>query len=100
MSKLNVVGISVSPSRPSRTTALVSAVLDAIQDEEAVDAQLIDLADSAPTLFASSSYDRLSPAGREMIDDIETADLLIVGDARVSRLLHRGLQACVRPRSP
>ena len=30
MSKLNVVGISGSPSRPSRTTALVSAVLDAI----------------------------------------------------------------------
>src|SRR5271163_4689351 len=77
MSKLNVVGISAS--RPSRTTALVSAVLDAIRDHEAVTAQLIDLADSAPTIFAASSYDRLSPEGREMIDDIEKADLLVVG---------------------
>jgi len=79
MSKLNVVGISGSPSRPSRTTALVSAVLDATRDHEAVTAQLIDLTDSAPTIFAASSYDRLSPEGREMIDDIEKADLLVVG---------------------
>ncbi len=79
MSKHKVVGISGSLSRPSRTSALVSAVLDAIQDREAVTAQLIDLADAAPTLFAASSYDRLSPEGREMIDDIETAHLLIVG---------------------
>src|SRR5277367_5776036 len=94
MSKLNVVGISGSPSRPSRTTALVSAVLDAIRDHEAVTAQLIDLTDSAPTIFAASSYDRLSPEGREMIDDIEKADLLVVGTP-----VYRGsYTASVRPR--
>ena len=79
MSKFNVVGISGSPSSPSRTSALVSAVLDAIQEREPVDAQLIDLATAARGLFATSSVDRLSPESREIIDDIESADLLVVG---------------------
>ncbi len=79
MSELNVVGVSGSQSRPSRTTALVSAVLDSIQELEAADALLYDLADIGPVLFAASSFDRLSAQGREIIEDIEGADLIVVG---------------------
>ena len=84
MSKLNVVGISGSQSRPSRTSALVSAVLDAIQELsrqelEGANTQSYDLADVGPGLFAASSFDRLSAQSREIIEDIEGADLIVVG---------------------
>jgi FMN reductase len=79
VSELNVVGVSGSQSRPSRTTALVSAVLDSIQELEAADALLYDLADIGPVLFAASSFDRLNAQGREIIEDIEGADLIVVG---------------------
>jgi len=79
MSKPGIVAISGSLSRPSRTFALVSTLLEAIQEREPVDAQLIDLANAAPTLFAASSFDRLSSEGRAIIDDVENADLLVVG---------------------
>jgi FMN reductase len=79
MSKLNVVGVSGSQSRPSRTTALVSAVLDSIQKLEAADTLLYDLAEIGPGLFAASSFDRLSAQGLEIIQYIEGADLIVVG---------------------
>jgi FMN reductase len=79
MSKLNVVGVSGSQSRPSRTSALVSAVLDSIQELEAVNIQSYDLADIGPGLFAASSFDRLSAQSREIIEEIEGADLIVVG---------------------
>ena len=58
MSKLNVVSVSGSLSRPSRTAALVSAVLNSIQELEDVDIHSYDLADVGPRLFAASSFDR------------------------------------------
>jgi FMN reductase len=79
MSKFNVVGVCGSQSRPSRTSALVTAVLDAIQELEAVDIHLYDLADVGPGLFVASSFDRLNAQGREIIEDIEGADLIVVG---------------------
>ncbi len=84
MSKLNVVGISGSQSRPSRTSALVSAVLDSIQELsieelEGANTQSYDLADVGPGLFAAASFDRLSAQSREIIEDIEGADLIVVG---------------------
>ena len=84
MSKLTVVGLSGGRSRPSRTSALVSAVLDAVQELtrqelEAANTQSYDLADVGPGLFAASSFDRLSAQSREIIEDIEGADLIVVG---------------------
>jgi FMN reductase len=79
MSKFNVVGVSGSLSRPSRTSALVSAVLDSVQELEAVNIRSYDLADVGPGLFAASSFDRLSPQSRDIIEDIEGADLIVVG---------------------
>jgi FMN reductase len=79
MSKFNVVSVSGSLSRPSRTSALVSAVLDAIQELEDVNIRSYELADVGPGLFAASSFDRLTPQSREIIEDIEGADLIVVG---------------------
>jgi FMN reductase len=79
MTRLSIVGVSGSLSRPSRTSALVSAVLDSVQERVFADSQLLDLADIAQGLFTASSYDRLLPQSRAIIDDIENADLLVVG---------------------
>jgi FMN reductase len=79
MSKFNVVSVSGSLSRPSRTSALVSAVLDSIQELEDVNIRSYELADIGPGLFAASSFDRLSGQSREIIEDIEGADLIVVG---------------------
>ena len=79
MSKLTVVGLSGSMSRPSRTSALVSAVLDSIQELEDVNIHSYDLADVGLGLFAASSFDRLNAESREIIEDIEGADLIVVG---------------------
>jgi FMN reductase len=79
MSKFNVVSVSGSLSRPSRTSALVSAVLDSFQELEAANIHSYELADIGPGLFAASSFDRLSGQSREIIEDIEGADLIVVG---------------------
>ena len=79
MSKLTVVGLSGSLSRPSRTSALVSAVLDSIQELEDVNIHSYDLTDVGLGLFAASSFDRLNAESREIIEDIEGADLIVVG---------------------
>ncbi len=79
MTRLSIVGVSGSLSRPSRTSALVSAVLDSVQERVFADSQLFDLADVAQGLFSASTYDRLLPQSRAIIDDIENADLLVVG---------------------
>jgi FMN reductase len=79
MSKFSVVGVSGSLSRPSRTSALVSAVLDSIQELEAVNISSYDLAEIGAGLFAASSFDRLTAPSREIIEDIEVADLIVVG---------------------
>ena len=70
MSKLTVVGLSGSLSRPSRTSALVSAVLNSIQELEDVNIHWYDLADVGLGLFAASSFDRLNAESREIIEDM------------------------------
>ncbi len=79
MSKLTVVGLSGGRSRPSRTSALVWAVLDSILKLEDVNVISYDLTDVGPGLFAASSFDRLTAQSREIIEDIEGADLIVVG---------------------
>src|SRR5580765_3276522 len=79
MTRLSIIGVSGSLSRPSRTSALVSAVLDSLQERAYAESQLLDLADISQGLFAAPSFDRLSPQSRAVIEDIENADLLVVG---------------------
>jgi FMN reductase len=79
MAKFSIIGVSGSLSRPSRTSALVAAVLDQVQERLDVHTQLFDLADISQGLFAAASFDRLSPPNRTIVEDIENADLLVVG---------------------
>jgi FMN reductase len=72
------VGLSGSPCSPSRTRAIVKAVLDRIAAEARVEARLIDLAGLVPDLGVASRPDA-SPRVEEALRAIERADLLIVG---------------------
>jgi FMN reductase len=72
-----ILGISGSLSVPSRTASLVRAVLTRFQPHAAT--RLIDLASDAPALFATLPKGPRSSQAREIIDAVESADLLVVG---------------------
>lgn len=75
----SVLGISGSVTRPSRTTTLVSAVLDAITARTPVRPRLVELVDAGPTLFSALTSDKLQGSAAEIVRAVETADVLVVG---------------------
>lgn len=75
---LTAVGLSGSPSAPSRTRLIVNAALTRIAAQAGVEARLIDFADLVPDLGIASRADA-SPRVEEALRAIESADLLIVG---------------------
>lgn len=90
MSVLSVVGVAGNITRPSRTAALLSAVLSDVASRRHVRSRLVELVDIGPELFQSITPDRfesfssfaaqrLSSNVRSVIQAIETADALVVG---------------------
>lgn len=75
----SVLGISGSVTRPSRTTTLVSAVLDVITARTTVRPRLIELVDSGPALFSALTSDKLQGSAAEIVRAVEAADVLVVG---------------------
>lgn len=79
MSELAIVGVSGSVTRPSRTTALVRAVLDRLEARSGLTPRLIELVDAAPHLFSALTWDRVAGEARAIVRAVEQADLLVVG---------------------
>jgi FMN reductase len=81
MSARSIVGISGSPRRSSRTTAVVKAVIEAIEAKAASEIKLIELVDAAPHLFATLTRDALHENERAsaIVRIIEAADIIVVG---------------------
>jgi FMN reductase len=79
MSGLSIVGVSGNITRPSRTSALVSALLAEIRSLSSVQTRLLELVDIGPHLFDSFVPERQSHEARSAIQAIETADALVVG---------------------
>lgn len=87
MAFLSVVGVAGNITRPSRTAALVSAILTDVAALSGAQVCLIELADVGPQLFPSftpeglKSFARetLPQEGRSAIEAIEGADGLVVG---------------------
>jgi len=77
-SALSIVGISGNVTRPSRTATLVDTILSAIEDRTGATAKKIELKDAAPILFSTLTPADISPQGREIIEAVESADLLVV----------------------
>lgn len=86
MSLLSVVGVAGNITRPSRTSALLSAVLAEIGALSGAQIRLIELVDIGPQLFPSFPPERLQSFSRELLSSdahaaiqaIETADALVV----------------------
>lgn len=79
MQRLKILGLSGNVRRPSRTASLVRAITAAVGKQFDVDGRVIELADAAPVLFRALRADQLDKAGRDIIDDVEAADILVVG---------------------
>jgi FMN reductase len=76
---ITIVGIAGSVTRPSRTTSLVSEILEKLAARVDAEVSMIELADSAPDFFAALTPDKLVGRGRALLTAIETADLLVIG---------------------
>lgn len=78
MNSLRIVGISGNVKAPSRTSALVAALLGEIEQRIGVKGRHIDLAQSAPVLFRALRADQLDDEGIEIVNAVESADILVV----------------------
>jgi FMN reductase len=74
-----IVGISGSPTSPSRTSVLVGAVSDALANRLGGTAELIELGPLLGELGAGPFRGDLGPTARDALDLVEAADLLVVG---------------------
>ena len=73
-----IVGVSGSVTRPSRTTALVRAIVGSIVERGPYRSDIIELADAAPHLFSALTPYQLAGRAREIVEAVEQADLLVV----------------------
>ena len=76
---IRVVGVSGSPTDPSRTTALVRRVSEAFAEKLGGRAEIIELATVLPSLAAGGYRSNLGPVAQEALEAVETADVLVVG---------------------
>jgi FMN reductase len=87
MTSLSIVGVAGNITRPSRTSALVSALLAEICSLQNAQSRLVELVDVGPYLFQpfiperlqAFAFERLPQEARSAIQSIEAADALIVG---------------------
>lgn len=79
MSHPRVIGVSGNVQRPSRTRTLVEAVGSTISRAAAVDLHVYDLLDVSPGLGTSVSRRNLPLPLAHLLEQIESADALIVG---------------------
>lgn len=86
----NVVAVSGSLQRPSRTLALVQALLAELSGHLPVEARVIELGDLAPHYGGVTRPADLPDTVREAIQAVEQADLLIVASP-VYRASYTGL---------
>ncbi|APG95158.1 FMN reductase [Sinorhizobium americanum] len=76
---MKILGLSGNVKRPSRTASLVDVMASAVESRFGGVKRVINLADAAPVLFRALRADQLESEGREIIDAVETADVLVVG---------------------
>ena len=76
---LNLVALSGNVRMPSRTAVLVRAVAESIASNVRVSRIFLSMADVAPSILGALTRDALGPDGRTYIQQVEAADILVVG---------------------
>ncbi|MFV0320645.1 MAG: FMN reductase [Microbacterium sp.] len=74
---LRIVGISGSLHEPSKTTALVAALIDGFAQRTDIDAQLVELTRIGPALAGALRREELPAEAETKLVAIESADLII-----------------------
>ncbi|MHC2998573.1 FMN reductase [Microbacterium sp. HJ5] len=75
---LRVVGVSGSLHEPSRTTALVRAILDEVAGRTGAATALVEVAALGPSFAGALRRDDVAPEVERALQRIEAADLLVV----------------------
>ena len=75
----SVVGVSGSPTRPSRTTALVAEVTETYAHSLGATATVIELAPLLSQLGAGPFRSDIGPDAQAALEVVENADLIVVG---------------------
>ena len=76
---ISVVGVSGSPTRPSRTTALVEEVAETFAARVGGVATVIELAPLLGELGSGPFRGDIGAGAREALETVEAADLIVVG---------------------
>jgi len=76
---ISVVGVSGSPTRPSRTTALVQEVAETFAERVGGVATVIELAPLLTELGSGPFRGDIGPVARAALEAVEAADLIVVG---------------------
>ena len=77
---LRVVAVCGSLHAPSKTSVLVSAILDAIAEHQEITRHVIELSDIGPEFAGALTREQVAPSVEEELRRIEDADLLVVVD--------------------
>jgi FMN reductase len=80
MSGAHVVGVSGSPSDPSRTSTLVAATVARLGEElDGASTQTVEIGPLMADLGAAADRDSMAPATIAALEAVESADVLVVG---------------------
>jgi FMN reductase len=75
---LRVVAVSGSLHAPSKTSVLVSAILDEIAEHQDISRHVIELSEIGPEFAGALTREQVAPSVEEELRHIEDADLLVV----------------------
>jgi FMN reductase len=76
---ISIVGVSGSPTHPSRTTTLVAGVTEAFAEAVGGTATVIELAPLLAGLGAGAFRSQLGPEVEAALEQVEAADVVVVG---------------------
>jgi FMN reductase len=80
MSGAHVVGVSGSPSDPSRTSTLVAATVARLGEElDGAETRTVEIGPLLADLGAASDRASMAPATIDALEAVESADVLVVG---------------------
>ena len=79
MSRGKLIGLVGNFSRPSKSFALVRTVAELSAQRYGFHAEVRDLTDIGPSLGGARHYDDLDPVARRVLQDVVSADVLVVG---------------------
>lgn len=77
--RVSVVAIGGNVRRPSRTSALLTLVREAVVEATGATFTQFDMVEAAPSIMSTLRRDTLSVEGQHYVNLVEDADILLIG---------------------